>query len=125
MVIVVVALLALVAFPRFISQISKAQRAQALMTLGSIRDVEKSYFSAYGSYTSTWPILVDFDGDGTNDVGMAQPSSAKFTFNVYNTGSYNTAYAEASSSDASYGFCLSSDKKSECPGASSCNPGCP
>lgn len=129
-VIVIIAILAMVAFPRFLAQIEKARRGQALTTMRSIRDAELANFSLNGAYTDTFPIQVDLDSDGTNDIVMADPSNNEFDYTVESAATPASAYIQAGAKGtggdrASYSMCIESGAVTECDNAAVCAATCP
>ena len=62
-VVVIVAILALVAIPKYYASINKVQKARIWSILAAIREASLSYYAVYGTYKTTFPIVVTLDGD--------------------------------------------------------------
>ena len=126
-VIVIIGILAMIAIPRYFANIQSARRAEALASMSRIREAEQGWAAinttaAATTYTQTFPITVDINGDGTNDITLADPSSADFTYTI--SGTVNTANIQAArgTTGDSYAMCLSSGALTTCAAAGSCSP---
>ena len=62
-VVVIISILALVAIPKYFANVNKARRAQVYSVLRAIREAELAYYATYGAYATTYPIVVQVDGD--------------------------------------------------------------
>lgn len=83
-VIIIIGLLAAIGMVQYAKAVANTKNSQAKQVLGEMRKAALAYHSINGN----WPaagngcqnINVDLDGDGTNDVTFATPSTADFTF---------------------------------------------
>jgi prepilin-type N-terminal cleavage/methylation domain-containing protein len=126
-VIVIIGILAMIALPRYFVVLEDARRGEALSTMRTVRDAETALFTATGAYSATFPITVDLNGDGTNDLTVVQPASTNFAYTMQ--GAADAMYVQAARSAAtgnrqSYGMCVASGKVANC-SAATCNPSCP
>lgn len=93
-VIIIVGILAVIASPKYLANFEKAKKLEALNILSGIRCAQQGYFATHrNTYSFTFPIRADFEGDGVDDIVMDLPSSPNFTYSLKQAG--QTGYGVA------------------------------
>lgn len=84
-VIVILGILAAIALPRYFANIQTARDTEARATLTKIREAQFAYYSVYSGYKTAFPVKVDINGDGTDDIYLSEPTSPTYTYAITDT----------------------------------------
>ncbi len=79
-VVVIIAILALIAIPKYYASVAKSNRSVALSTLQAIRSAMVEYYAVYGVYDTSFPIVVNLDGDEV--LNVSNPSSTYWGYHL-------------------------------------------
>lgn len=83
-VIIIIGLLAAIGMVQYARAVANTKNSQAKQVLGEMRKAALAYHSINGAWPAAGAgcqaIDVDLDGDGTNDITFATPTSADFLF---------------------------------------------